>query len=104
MCTIGDESLAAELRVRTVIELLCFFDHYMQQYMLVDFDGITFDEAIHELAVEGGSASIWALCINTSFLYFILSSVIQRPILSVYPKRINGDTDTVALTINRLLT
>ena len=84
--------------MRTVIELLCFFDHYMEKHMLVDFDGIcgiTFDEAIHELAVDGGSASIWALC--------GLSSVIRRQIRSVYPRSINGDSDAVALTLNTLL-
>ena len=51
---------AAELRVALdwVIELLCFRPLHGETHMLVDFDGICwdyfFDEAIHELAVDGG--------------------------------------------------
>ena len=68
---LGNESLATELRVRTIIELYAFFDYYMHEYANVDFDGtcgVTYDETIHEYAVDGGDASIWAVCALASII------------------------------------
>ena len=92
----GDESLAAELRVRTVIELTAFFDSYYKEYDVSELEskgGVTYDEAIHELAVDGGYASVWGLC--------GLASVIERPIVSVYPSTVNGLNDELAALLNR---
>ena len=93
---LGDESLSAELRVRTVIELTAFFDSYYKEYNVTELEnkcGVTFDEAIHELAVDGGYASVWGLC--------GLASVIERPIVSVYPSTVNGPNDELAALLNR---
>ena len=54
---VGDESRATELRVRTVIELMAFFDFYYEEYAAVSFEdicGVTFDDTIYEIAVDGG--------------------------------------------------
>ena len=76
----GDESRATELRIRTVIELMACFDFYYEEYAAVSFEdicGVTFDDTIYEITVDGGYASVWAVC--------GLSSVIRRPIISLYP-------------------
>ena len=52
-----------------------------------------YDEGIHELAVDGGCASVWGLC--------GLASVIERPIVSVYPSTVNGLNDELAMLLNR---
>jgi hypothetical protein len=92
----GDESLATELRVRTVIELTAFFDSYYKEYDVSELEskcGVTYDEGIHELAVDCGYASVWGLC--------GLASVIERPIVSVYPSTVNGPNDILATLLNR---
>jgi len=92
----GKEDFAHELRVRTVIELCAFADFYQEQYLSDKFDewtGVTYEEAIHEIAVDGGYASVWAIC--------GLASVLQRPIVSVYPTDVNGGNDMIAQTLNR---
>jgi len=88
--------MATELRVRTVIEMMGFLDSYMSEYAAVDLDGVcgvTYMDTIHEIAVDGGCASVWALA--------GLASVIKRPIVSVYPTTINGNVDVVAATVDR---
>jgi len=95
---LGDESLAAELRVRTVIEMAAFADWYMQQYKNDNFDehcGVSYDKTIYECSVDGGHASAWALC--------GLASVIQRPINTVYPCKVNGENDVMDKLLNRTL-
>ena len=94
---VGDESLATELRVRTVIELAAFVDSYVKEYEADNFDelcGVSYDETISECAIDGGYASVWAVC--------GLASVIGRPIVSVYPK-INGQSDILEKLLNRTL-
>ena len=95
----GNESLAAELRLRTIIELTAFVDHYVTQYGDLNFEasvGAGYEETIHELAVDGGHASVWALC--------GLATVVERPIVSVYPSTGNQElTQAVASCLNRRL-
>lgn len=84
--------------MRTVIELTAFSDAYKEVYAACDFDGycgVTYEEAIHELAVDGGCASVWAIC--------GLASVIERTIVSVYPSTINShdSDDQLGLVLNR---
>ena len=69
----------------------------MTEYSDVPFDdvcGVTYDKTIHQCAVDGGYASVWAVA--------ALASVIKRPIISVYPKGVNGDNDDVAKTLHRI--
>src|SRR6478609_10995518 len=92
---VGDESLATELRVRTVIDLTAFFDSYQKEYESSDFDmscGVTYEETIHDCSINGGYASVWAIC--------GLASVIERPIVSVYPT-VNGPQDILTTVLNR---
>lgn len=89
--------MATELRLRTVIELTAFFDSYMKEYKDDDFEGlcgVTYEEDVYECATDGGYVSIWVMA--------GLASVIQGPIVSVYPT-INGINDPVAEILNRTL-
>jgi hypothetical protein len=72
-----------ELRVRTVIELAAFFDSYSKEYENSGFEGLaSYDQTIHKIAIDGGEASVWAVC--------AVASVIQRRIVCVYPSTVNG--------------
>ena len=96
-CFTGDDSLATELRLRTVIELMANFDWYMNEHQHDAFErlcGVSFDEDVRECAVNGGSVSIWAIA--------GLATVIRRSIVSVYPA-VNGTNDPVATILNRTL-
>ena len=84
--------------MRTVIELTAFFDEYARAYANCIFDGycgVSYEEEIHNLAVDGGSALVWAMC--------GLASVIERTIVSVYPSTINqlGGEDQLGPVLNR---
>ena len=70
----------------------------MEEYGADKFDSFSacsYDQAIHELAVDGGDASIWAMC--------GLASVLRRSIVSVYPSTINGTHDELAKHLNRTM-
>ena len=56
--------------------------------------GVEYEHAIHECAVEGGYASVWAVC--------ALATVIKRPIVSVYPRFEYGE-NILATVLNRKL-
>lgn len=82
--------------MRTIVELTAFFDAYYKEYNVKEIEtycGVTYDEGIYEMAVDGGDASIWGLC--------GLASVIERPIVSVYPSTVNGPNDMLATMLNR---
>lgn len=79
------------------MELMAFFDSYMKEYENDDFErlcGVTYEEDIYECASNGGCVSIWVMA--------GLASVLQRPVISVYPT-ISGDEDPVSDILNRTL-
>ena len=93
----GDESLATELRVRTMIELAAWVDVYLQQYhddKFEEYCGVSYDEAVKDCSTDGGYASVWTIC--------ALASVIARPIVSVYPL-INGVDDVLPIVLNKTM-
>ena len=56
----GQESLAAELRLRTLIELTCNKQFYLEMYGRYGFSGTAdYDEAILDCAKEGAYSCIW---------------------------------------------
>jgi hypothetical protein len=78
------------------MELAAFSDWYKEEYEkdnLEGWCGVSIEEAMHECAVDGGYAAVWAIS--------GLASVIGRTIISVYPSFINGDEDLLATVLNR---
>lgn len=92
---LGDECLSTELRLRTIIELVAYCEEYEANYRSNNFTelcGVSIQETIHCVAVNGGLASVWAMC--------ALASVLQGPIVSVYPISINGEADVMSKVLN----
>ena len=59
----GQESLAAELRLRTLIELTKNKQFYLEKYGKYVFSGTDdYDEAIIDCAKEGAYSFIWTWC------------------------------------------
>jgi hypothetical protein len=76
---------------------MAFFDTYMTEFQNINFEdlcGVTYEEDIYECASDGGHVSVWVMA--------GLSSVLQRPIYSIYPA-VNGNDDRVAEILNRRL-
>ena len=86
----GNESLATELCLRTLIEMTNNKEFYLR--MCRDFASFAdYDEAILDCAKDGGYSCIWTIC--------ALSSVLGRPIVSVYPC-VNGSDDIAYVSLN----
>lgn len=75
----GDESLAAELRLRTALELLRNYDYYRTGYADAGFDLCSdpIDEVCRHVWQPTRFSSVWSLP--------PLATVVGRPIRSVYP-------------------
>src|SRR5215468_10207452 len=94
-CDVGNDSLASELRLRTVVELAAFCDEYEDKYKnnhFTELCGVSVQETTHEMAVDGGLASVWSMC--------ALAPVVERSIVSLYPNGINGCNDLIPGTLN----
>ena len=88
----GNNSLATELRLRTVIEMTCNKKFYLGrpcsgQFMLFS----DYDESIIDCTKDGGYSSVWTIC--------AVSTVIGRPITCLYPS-VNGFDDVPASELN----
>lgn len=82
----GNESLAAELRVRCVVEMLENEKYYNEIPMSDTYRLLSpnYDQAIYDCAINGRYSSVWTV--------MALASVLRRKVRLVYPP-INGTAD-----------
>ena len=92
----GDEHMAMELRLRTLIELACNKQYYLSKELASAFNSFAnYDESVIDCAKESGYSSIWTM--------WALSFVLERDIISLYPAA-NGSGDLAYQNLNVTLT
>lgn len=79
----GNERLAPELRLRSLIELTNNKEFYLNKHNMFS-NTADYDEAVLDCARIGSYSCVWTLC--------ALSTVLKRDIISLYPA-INGEED-----------
>ena len=88
----GDEHMAMELRLRTLIELACNKQYYLSKELASVFTSFAnYDESVIDCAKVSGYSSIWTM--------WALSFVLERDIISLYPAA-NGSGDLANQNLN----
>lgn len=89
----GNEKFAAEIKVKTCIEMATNASFYIKQHStsMIPVISPSFKEATTECALDGKHSSAWTL--------LAASTVIKRNIQSVYPV-VNGPTDKYISILN----
>lgn len=87
------DSLVTELRVRTCIEMVAYksFHRWQKNHAALAACTPDYDDSCLDCAFQEEGTSAWTIS--------ALASVINRPIVSVYP-RVNGPTDKTSVTLN----
>ena len=91
----GDEELAPELRLRTAIEMALNTDKYKKRGDYNDLMACSpsYEESLLAACTDGAYMSVWNM--------IVLSTVVGKPIQSVYPA-LNGDKDKTLGYLNKL--
>jgi len=92
----GSEGLTDELRYRSCVDMVARRRDYVNHRLGPRFRRMsTFDESVADCTRSSEPSSIWTMA--------ALSTVLQRPIISVYPW-VNGQSDVYADVANVMLT
>ena len=87
---VGNESLAAELRLRICIDMVKNANAYQRHYGFVDLSCDDYHDECLKAAKNGAWSSAWSIA--------AAANVIRRDIVSLYPP-VNGLTDMYSLTL-----